>query len=75
LETDEVVGVTVGTALWGVALVVTLALQGRLDDGRDSWAWISAAGLFLGLLGIRYVRRRRAAQRAEPDQDQPHRPA
>jgi hypothetical protein len=66
LETDDVMVVTVGTALWGVALVVTAALHGRLgDEGRTSWVWISAAGFVLGLLGIRYVRRRRAALRAE----------
>jgi hypothetical protein len=66
LETDDVTVITVGTVLWGVALVVTTALHGRLgDEGRTSWAWISAAGFVLGLLGIRYVRRRRAALRAD----------
>ena len=31
------------------------------DDGRGSWVWIAAAGFGLGLLGVRHVRRRRAA--------------
>jgi hypothetical protein len=64
IETDDVAVITWGTALWGLALVVIVALGDRLDDeGRDSWAWIAAAGFFLGLVGIRYVRRRRAALR------------
>jgi hypothetical protein len=65
LETDDVTVVTVGTALWGVALVVTVVFRDRLgDEGRSSWAWICAAGVLLGLLGVRYVRRRRAAMRS-----------
>jgi len=65
METDDVAVVTVGTVLWGVVLVLTLVLRDRLaDDGRDTWTAIAAAGLFLGLLGVNYVRRRRAAIRA-----------
>ena len=57
--------VTVGTALWAVGLVVTLVLHDRLSEhGNGDWVWIMAAGLFLGLVGIRYVRRRRTALRA-----------
>jgi hypothetical protein len=68
LVTDDVKIVTFGTVLWAVALVAALALRGRLDDdGRDSWVWVAAAGLVLGLIGIRHVRRRRAALRATSD--------
>ena len=57
--------VTVGTALWAVGLVVTLVLHDRLSEhGNGDWIWIMAAGLFLGLVGIRHVRRRRTALRA-----------
>ena len=57
--------VTVGTALWAVGLVVTLVLHDRLSEhGNGDWVWIMAAGLFLGLVGIRHVRRRRTALRA-----------
>ena len=57
--------VTVGTALWAVGLVATLVLHDRLSEhGNDDWVWIMAAGLFLGLVGLRHVRRRRAALRA-----------
>jgi hypothetical protein len=68
LETDDVRAVTLGTVAWGVLLVVLLALHGRLDeDGRGSWVWVAAAGFGLGLVGVRHVRRRRAAlSRAVP---------
>jgi hypothetical protein len=65
MESDDVLVVTVGTALWAVGLVVTLLLHDRLSEhGNGDWVWIMAAGLFLGLVGIRYVRRRRTALRA-----------
>jgi len=41
--------------------VAALLLGDRLgDQGRDSWVWVAAAGLFLGLVGLRHVRRRAA---------------
>lgn len=68
LATDDVRVIVVGTVLWAVALVLAVALHGRLEDsGRDKWVWVAAAGLGLGLVGIRYVRRRRAALRAGSD--------
>jgi hypothetical protein len=72
VESDVVTVVTVGTALWAVGLVVTLVLHDRLSEhGNSDWVWIMSAGLFLGLVGIRHVRRRRTALRArqsEPSQ-------
>lgn len=65
METDDVAIVTVGTVLWAVALAATVLLHDQLDDnGRDGWVRVAAAGLFLGLVGLRYVRRRRAARNA-----------
>ena len=65
MESDDVLVVTVGTALWAVGLVVTLVLHDRLSEpGNGDWVWIMAAGLFLGLVGLRHVRRRRSALRA-----------
>jgi hypothetical protein len=65
MEADDVLVVTVGTAPWAVGLVVTLVLHDRLSEhGNGDWVWIMAAGLFLGLVGIRHVRRRRTALRA-----------
>lgn len=64
METDDVAIVTLGTVLWAVGLAAALLLRDRLDEqGRDSWVWVAAAGLFLGLVGVRHVRRRRAARR------------
>jgi hypothetical protein len=61
-QADAVVPVTVGTALWAVALVVLVLLRDQLAESDATW-WIAvaAAGFGLGLLGIWWVRRRRAA--------------
>lgn len=61
METDDVAIITLGTVLWALALVVLLVLD------EPTWAWVSAAGAFLGVIGIRYVRRRRAALRSRED--------
>ena len=72
LETDDVKVVAVGTALWFVALAVTLLLHDRLaDDGHGDWVWIALAGSLLGLLGLRYVVRRRAALRRDAAEEVP----
>jgi hypothetical protein len=64
LEADDVAIVTAGTVLWAVALLVAFVLRDRLaDGGNENWTWIFLAGAFLGLIGIRHVRRRRAALR------------
>jgi uncharacterized protein DUF2530 len=66
LETADVAVITVGTVLWAVGLLLTLVLHDRLaDDGHRDWVWIMAAGLFLGLIGVRHVRRRRTAVRTD----------
>jgi hypothetical protein len=63
-ETDDVKIVTVGTVLWGLGLLASLVFRDRLAEGdNEGWTWILLAGTFLGLIGIRYVRRRRAALR------------
>lgn len=66
LEGDDLLVVTAGTLLWALALaaLVLVAVVGELDD-RDSWVWVSAAGVLLGLIGIRQVRRRRTRERSE----------
>lgn len=62
VDTDGVRTVTIGTALWVVALVVLLLFRGRLDEaGNGWWLWTCLAGAGLGLLGIEYTRRRRDA--------------
>lgn len=60
LETNDTLVVALGTAAWAVALVVLLIV-----GDRERWAWVAAAGVFLGLVGLRHVRRR-AARRNPP---------
>lgn len=75
LETDDVKIVAFGTALWIVALVVFLVLHDRLaDDGHRSWLWVALAGSFLGLVGLRYVVRRRSALRRDAEEQAPREP-
>jgi hypothetical protein len=70
IDNDGVAAVTVGTALWAVALVVMLLLRADLeDDGRGWWIWTCVAGFALGLLGIAYCVRRRAAIRRGEQRD------
>jgi hypothetical protein len=62
LETDDVRTVAVGTGLWGAALVVLVVL--RLTDAvrvETWWMVMCACGLALGIAGVWYCRRRRAA--------------
>jgi hypothetical protein len=64
LEADDVAIVTAGTVLWALALLASLIFHDRLaNGGNENWTWIFLAGTFLGLMGVRYVRRRRAALR------------
>ena len=70
METDEVRVVAVGTVLFAIGLVLTLVLHDRLeDDGRGDWVWIMACGVFLGLVGLRSVRRRREHLRRDRTND------
>jgi hypothetical protein len=65
LDVDGVRTVTVGSALWFLAFVGMLPFYGRLSDsGRGWWLWTCLAGLALGLFGLEYCRRRRAARSA-----------
>jgi hypothetical protein len=60
METDDVRIVALGTVLWLIALVATLVFHDRLaEQGNDDWVWIALAGVFLGFVGLRHVRRRR----------------
>lgn len=62
LDEDGVGAVAVGTVLWLVTLVVLVLLRDRL--GADTW-WIQVAvvGALLGIPGLWYTTRRRAAYR------------
>ena len=67
MQTDDLRVVAIGTALWLVALVATLVFHDRLaEHNNDDWVWVALAGLFLGFVGLRYVRRHQRARAATP---------
>lgn len=61
LETDDVKIVAAGTALWVLALAALIAARLLGADVHTWWIAMCAAGAALGLLGVRYCQRRRAA--------------
>lgn len=59
--------VALGTALWLVALIAALVFHDRLaEHDNGDWVWVALAGVFLGFVGLRHVRRHRRAQDARP---------
>ena len=61
LEINGITAVIVGTIVWTVATVIMILMRDQLEaSGRGNWVWICACGVLLGLLGIRYTRRRAA---------------
>lgn len=59
METNDVLIVAIGTALFAVAFVVLLALRASLEhSGHGRWPWIALSGMLLGLIGLVYCRRR-----------------
>ena len=50
-----------GGVLWLVALVVLLVLKATGTEVQDWWLVMCGYGALLGLLGVRFCRRRRAA--------------
>lgn len=51
--------IVVGTAVWAVALLVTLVVPSLHEGGRSWWPWTCVAGLALGVIAYLYVRRGR----------------
>lgn len=51
--------VLIGNAIWGILLVLTVAVPALHEGDRDWWPWAALSGLLLGLLGYAYVRRGR----------------
>jgi len=61
LEVNGITAVTVGTVIWSVATLIMVFMREQLEDaGRGNWIAIGVAGIVLGLLGIRYTKRRAA---------------
>lgn len=51
----------VGTALWAVALVVTLVVPSLHTDQRSWWPWACVTGIALGAFALWYVGRGRGS--------------
>ncbi len=59
LQTDDRRTVLVGITLWAVLLLATIiGYEPLVDSGRGWWVWTPVAGIVLGLLGLRYLRKR-----------------
>lgn len=64
LDADGVGAALTGTIMWAIALVVLIVLRDRLAAAGAQW-WIAVActGVVLGLVGLAFTVRRRAAYR------------
>jgi hypothetical protein len=61
LETNDVIIVAGGTALWAVALVVLLVLQAAGSEIHSWWIVMCLEAIALGAIGIRFCSRRQRA--------------
>ena len=59
METNDVLIVGIGTALFAVASVILLPMHASLErSGHGRWPWVALSGVVLGLLGLVYCLRR-----------------
>ena len=62
LETNDGRVVLIGTAGWVIALAVLAVMRlAGVGDVQGSWLVMCVSGIALGLFGVRYCQRRRAA--------------
>ena len=61
VEVNGITAVTLGTGIWSVATLVMVLMRDQLEvSGRGDWIAIGFSGIILGLLGMRYTKRRAA---------------
>ena len=61
LEVNGITAVTIGTGIWSVATLIMVLMRDQLEaSGRGNWIEIGVCGIILGLLGMRYTKRRAA---------------
>ena len=61
LEVNGITAVTLGTVIWSVATLIMVLMRDQLEaSGRGNWIAIGFCGIILGLLGMRYTKRRAA---------------
>ena len=59
LEVNGITAVTLGTGLWSIATLIMVLMRDQLEAaGRGNWIAIGVCGIILGLLGMRYTKRR-----------------
>jgi hypothetical protein len=56
---DTIKVIAIGTALWGLALVVTLLVPALHEGDKHWWPWTCVAAFLGGAFGLLYVRRGR----------------
>ena len=70
-DTDVILPVSIGTAVWAIALVGLLVARSTLAENGTTW-WIAVAviGLLSGLIGLVFLRWRkgRARRVVEPQE-------
>lgn len=65
LDVDGVTAAIAGTILFAAAFVILLFFRSSLEASGDLWwLWVCAAGAVMGIPGIAFTTRRRAAYRA-----------
>jgi hypothetical protein len=63
MDLDGVRTVEIGTLAWFIGFIALLPFYNSLaEDGRTWWLWTCLTGFGLGLFGIEYCRRRKAAR-------------
>jgi hypothetical protein len=61
LEVNGITAVTLGTGIWSAATLIMVLMRDDLEaSGRGDWIAIGVCGIILGLLGMRYTKRRAA---------------
>ena len=59
LEVNGITAVTLGTGIWSIATFIMVLMRDQLEaSGRGNWVEIGFCGIVLGLLGMRYTKRR-----------------
>lgn len=70
-DTDAILPVSIGTAVWAIALVGLVLARGTLaENGTTWWIAVAAIGLLSGLIGLVFLRWRKGrARRSAPTQE------
>ncbi len=71
LDEDGVGAVAIGTVLWAIAAVILFLMRDQLaQSGAQWWLWVAVTGAALGIPGLWFTTRRRAAYRREQAAEQ-----